>query len=107
MNTIYLVKLYTAPTKEPVSYYGCKDGSIYVAFTEPYLTFEGRKTEYVIAKHLNYTFDYESKTVIKGGKPVSPEILDKPPFHFKEIAKSRNVPVIDEWVNEVISKLIL
>ena len=101
-----MIKLYTAPTKDPVRYYGCTDGYIYVAFTEPYQTFEGKKREYVLVKHVNYTFDYDSKTIFKRGKPVSPETLDKPPFHFKEIAKSRNVPDdIDVWVNEVISMM--
>ena len=93
------IKLYQAPTKQPVIYYGCPDGYIYVLFTQPYLTFEGKKSEYVIAWHLNYTFDYDAKTVIKRGKTVSPEILDKPPFHFQDIVKRRDVPEnLDEWV---------
>ena len=107
MNPSFLTKLYTAPAKEPRIYYGCNDGCIYVAFTEPYLTVEGKKTEYVIVKHLNYSYDYDAKTVIKRGKPVSPEILDKPPFHFQEIAKSRNVLDIDEWVRHRINCFLL
>ena len=100
-----IIRLFIAPTKDPVIYYGCKDGSIYVAFTERYLTFEGKKREYIIVKHVNYTFDYESKTVFKRGKPVAPEILDKPPFHLEVIAKSKKVPdEIDDWVNDVIRK---
>ena len=99
------LKLYQAPTKQPVIYYGCPDGCIYVVFTEPYLTFKGKNTEYVIARHLNYTFDYVTKTVIKNGKTVSPKILDKPPFHFQDIAKSRNMPEnLDEWVKAMTDK---
>ena len=99
------VKLYQAATKQPVIYYGCPDGYIYVVFSKPYITFEGKKTEYIISRHLSYTFDYEAKTVIKRGKTVSPEILDKPPFHFQDIAKSQNVPEnLDEWVKAVTDK---
>ena len=100
------IKLYTAPVEELYIYYGCSDGCIYVVFTEPYLTFEGKKKEYIISRHLNYKFDYDTGTVFKRGKVVSPEILDKPPIHLQDIAKSQDVPDdLEGWLNSEIAKI--
>lgn len=72
------------PTNLPVQYFGLPDRKVYVIFARFYeIKFKRSDLEYVIAEHLEFSFDYEGNKIIphspeNKNTPVYNEMVDKP-----------------------------
>jgi len=108
-----LHKTYTnhLPTNLPVLFFGLPDGKIYLIYARFYeKNFENSGLEFVLAKHREFFYDYDTEKVIvsvpaKSKKVVKYENLDKPDPDIKIIKVYRNVKSYDETVQKLNKKV--
>lgn len=85
------------PTAFPAQYYGMPNGKIYLVFSRYYnVPFEKSGLEFVFAEHQDYSFDYESETILPLNKfqkrtIVFSEHVDTPKSKFNIFSTSREL----------------
>jgi len=85
------------PTNFPVQYYGLPDGKVYILFSRLYeIKFQRSGIEFVIAEHLEFSYNYdEGKLIMHGNpdskKPVYAELVDKPNPKIKILNVNRGI----------------
>lgn len=94
---IYQTYVSYLPTAFPAHFYGMPNGKIYLVFSRYYKVDFGKSgLEFVFAEHQDYSFDYESETILPSNKPqkrtrIFAEQVDTPKSKFNIFSISREL----------------
>ena len=111
---IYQTYVTYLPTAFSAQYYGMPNGKIYLVFSRHYkVAYEKSGLEFVFAEHQDYSFDYESETILPSNKPqkrtrVFAEHMDAPKSKFNIFSTNRELRSYGEaftFLNRQASKM--
>jgi hypothetical protein len=102
------------PTAFPAHYYGMPNGKIYLVFSRFYrIAFDESGLEFVFAEHKDYSFDYNSETIVPLRKeqkpsPIFAEQVDAPKSKFKIFSVERKLRSYGEaqlFLNQIADRM--
>jgi len=100
------------PTVFPVHYFGLPDGKVYLIYARFYERgFDHSGLEFVLAKHVEFYYDYQSEKVFRNsklnkGKIIYNEEVDKPEPDIKIIKVYRNINSYKEAIHKLNKKAL-
>jgi len=104
---IYKTYMTYLPTGFPVHYYGMPDGNVYLIYARFYkVTFGHSGLEFVIARHDEFSFDYETEELFSAAEDsdnmkMYNEMVDKPEPKIKIIKVYRSLESYSEAVDKL------
>jgi len=101
------------PTVYPAYYYGAQDNRVYIVYSAPYVTPAGKPgTEFIIARHEEFTFNYLEQRVVQidtQKTPMLSSLVDKRNLKFTNLKSYKSCKtyedaeeLLNKWISEEI-----
>lgn len=115
VKLIYKARETYFPTTNPAYFYGSPDNKVYVVYTTPYLTPSGKtNTEFVIARHQEFSYNYLEERLIENITKKTPfvnSLVDKRNPLFTNMKSSKSCKnhedaeeLLNKWISEEMAK---